>query len=227
MEELRKLHNNTKREFIQKTVKEGSTVLDVGSGRGGDLAKWKVVKARLTMIDPDPESIKEAIERSKNVFPEAKILLGDVTKAPPGPFDYICFNFSLQYCFKDQDYLRECIGAISTRLATGGMFFGVIPDAEKILRLPNKWTDPLGNTIERGPSIGKSGQRIGEMILVKVADGPYYASGYVPEPLLYFPKLVEICFEHKLALYEIKPFVPEKKGTITDIYVRFVFRKLR
>jgi SAM-dependent methyltransferase len=227
MEELRKLHNNTKREFIKTIVKEGSTVLDVGSGRGGDLAKWKAVKATLTMIDPDPESIKEAIDRSKNVFPEAKILVGDVTKAPLGPFDYVCFNFSLQYCFKDEAYLRECVRAISMRLAPGGMFFGVVPDAEKILRLPDKWTDPLGNTIERGPSIGKSGQRIGEMILVKLADGPYYASGSVPEPLLYFPKLVEICFEYKLALAEIKSFVKEKKGTVTDIYARFVFRKLR
>lgn len=227
MEELRKLHNNTKREFIKSIVKEGSSVLDVGSGRGGDLAKWKAVKSNLTMIDPDTESIKEAMDRSRNVFPSAQIMVGDVNKAPHGPFDYVCFNFSLQYCFKDEQYLRTCIRSVSDRLVAGGLFFGVVPDGEKILRLAEKWTDPLGNMIERGPSIGKSGQRIGEMILVKLSDGPYYAAGSIPEPLLYFSKLVEVCFDNKLALVEFKPFVKEKKETITDIYARFVFRKLR
>lgn len=228
MDTLRKLHNDRKREIIKTLVKtEGAKVLDVGGGRGGDLAKWKMVKADLTMIDPDPESVAEAVSRAKNVYPEATILVGDILTAPPGPFDYICFNFSLQYCFRDEDYFRQCIRAVSDRLAPGGLFFGVVPHAEKILTLPEEWKDSLGNKILRGPSIGKFGHRIGEMILVQLTDGPYYAAGPVPEPLCYYTKMIEVCFDNRLALAEFTPFVKEKKNTITDIYSKFVFRRLR
>jgi len=228
MDTLRKLHNDTKREIIKDVVQiHGARVLDVGSGRGGDLSKWKMVRAKLTMIDPDRDSVTEAKERAKNVYPEANIMVGDISEAPAGPFEYICFNFSLQYCFKDEDYLKKCIKEISDRLVPGGMFFGVAPDAEKILKLPEYWKDELGNTIQKGPSIGKHGHRIGEMILVRLADGPYYASGHVPEPMCYFTKLIEICFDNRLALLELKPFVREPKNTITDVYSKFIFRRLR
>jgi hypothetical protein len=65
------------------------------------------------------------------------------------------------------------------------------------------------------------------MILVQLADGPYYAEGPVPEPLCYYTKMIEVCFDNRLALVELTPFVKEKKNTITDIYSKFVFRRLR
>ncbi len=41
MEEIRKHHNDAKRALIQSVTKEGYHILDVGSGVGGDLMKWK------------------------------------------------------------------------------------------------------------------------------------------------------------------------------------------
>jgi hypothetical protein len=124
-------------------------------------------------------------------------------------------------------YMKQCIMAISQRLKPGGIFFGVVPDANKILKLPLEWKDSLGNEIKRGLSIGKGGPRFGEMILVRLADGPYYAAGAVPEPLAYKSKLVEICFDYNLTMVEWKPFITQSNGLISDIYSRFIFRKLR
>jgi len=227
MDKLRKLHNDIKRRLITGLVSKNSTVLDVGSGRGGDLAKWKAAGAKVTMIDPDVESVKEARQRATTVYPETYILMGDVCLAPDGPYDYICYNFSLQYIFKTESYMEECIDQIAKRLKPGGSFFGIAPNANRILDLPEKWTDSLGNTIERGPSIGKSGERCGEMILVRLAGGPYYAAGAIPEPLCYFNMLNRVCFKHRLALFTRVQMVKEPTGTISDIYDQFIFKKLQ
>ena len=40
MEEIRKNHNDAKRNLIQMVSKEGKHILDVGCGFGGDLQKW-------------------------------------------------------------------------------------------------------------------------------------------------------------------------------------------
>jgi hypothetical protein len=62
------------------------------------------------------------------------------------------------------------------------------------------------------------------MIIVKLADGPYYANGPIPEPLCYnqilFTKL-SLSFE----LVEWSSLVKGVQGTITDIYSRFIFKR--
>ena len=222
MEKLRQLHNDLKREFIMRSVRKNSLVLDVGAGRGGDLQKWRSVGARLYMCDPDEESLLEAMNRAVNVHPTTEFFKGDVLQAPGLEFDVVCYNFSLQYIFQSEDYARMCIQSISRLLKPGGKFMGVVPDATKILKRPIVWEG-----IERGPSIGKEGPRYGEMILVRFGDGPYYKNGAVPEPLCYKSLLVDLCFAAKMALIEWEPFSKEENGKITDIYSRFIFHKLK
>ena len=40
MEEIRRNHNEAKRQLIQSVAKNGQHILDVGCGFGGDLQKW-------------------------------------------------------------------------------------------------------------------------------------------------------------------------------------------
>ena len=63
MADLRKTHNNYKRQLIQKWIAPNSYVLDCGCGRGGDWWKWKAVGVRLVAIDPDHKSLDEAEKR--------------------------------------------------------------------------------------------------------------------------------------------------------------------
>ena len=226
MENLRRYHNDLKRAFILKNIKRGSKVLDVGSGRGGDLQKWRAVGAHLTMCEPDPDSLLEARNRAVVVFPECRFIKGDILKVPAEQYDYVCFNFSIQYIFRDDTYAKMCIQTIANLLRPGGKFIGVVPDAQKILEKPEKWKDDLGNMIERGPSIGKSEPKYGEMILVNFGDGPYYSQGAIPEPLCYRSLLVKLCMESRLLLTKWEPFAKEKNGRITDVYSQFIFERV-
>jgi len=224
MDELRRTHNNAKRNFIKSVAARGDLVLDVGCGRGGDLHKWKHVGVHLWGIDPDAESIKEAQERAKGMNYRAFFDVGDVHAAGIGPYDLVCYNFSLQYIFKSEQLFKSGIADIARRVKHGGYFVGVVPDAEKIIKLPCQWSDSLGNTITRGPSIGRG--NIGEMILVQLADGPYYAKGPVPEPLCYREKLVAEVEAWGFCLQQWKDMLPEQTGLVSDIYSTFIFRKI-
>ena len=221
MDKLRRYHNDLKRSFILKNVKHGSKVLDVGCGRGGDLQKWRAIGAHLTMCDPDNDSLIEARNRALIVFPECLFFKGDILIVPADRYDYVCYNFSLQYIFKDENYAKMSIQTIANMIKPGGKFIGVVPEAQKILDLPKKW-----KCIERGPSIGKDGPRYGEMILVNFEDGPYYSKGGIPEPLCYRSLLVRLCFEAGLVLVNWEPFSKEKNGEITDIYSQFIFERI-
>jgi len=218
------MHNDAKRRLIESQVLRGSVVLDVGCGRGGDLHKWK--NCIVYGVDPDPDSIAEANKRARECGYDswAKFSVGDIHDAPMLPFDIVCYNFSFQYLFKSTDFLRSSLVQIANRLRVGGKLIGVVPDAEYITRLPNKWSDKLGNTIERGPYSDIS-QQVGNMILVKVADGPYYSGGFIPEPLCY----KEFLFQEIGEMFELESWtkmVPETTGLITDIYSKFIFRRV-
>ena len=226
MENLRKYHNDLKRSFIIKNVKQGSKVLDVGSGRGGDLQKWRSVGARLTMCEPDEESLIEARNRALTVFPECLFFKGDILRVPVDQYDYVCYNFSLQYIFTEESYARVCIQTVSNLLRPGGKFIGVVPDAQKIMEKPQDWKDDLGNSIRRGWSIGKNEPKFGEMIIVNFGDGPYYSQGAIPEPLCYKTLLVQLCMEARMILIKWEPFAKEKNGRITDVYSQFIFERL-
>lgn len=218
------MHNDAKRCFIDNVVPKGSIVLDMGCGRGGDLHKWK--NCTVYGVDPDAESIKEAKKRSSECGYDswAKFSVGDIHNAPSMSFDIVCYNFSFQYLFKSMAFLRSSLQQIANRLRIGGKLIGIVPDASYITRLPNIWSDSMGNKIERGPHSDNC-QQVGNMILVQVVDGPYYAGGAIPEPLCY----KEILFQEIDGMFELESWtkmVSVCTGLITDIYSKFIFRRI-
>lgn len=223
MDALRKSHNHAKKKLISSVTEKRDRVLDVGCGRGGDLMKWKIVKARLTAVDPDPESIEEAKRRLEGMSYNADISVGDIRTCPKIQYDIVCYNFSLQYIFANHGLFTESIRAISERVDVGGLLIGTIPDSDKILSLPLKWSDSLGNTVERGPSTGRG--LVGEMILVKLVDGPYYKNNYVPEPIAYKSILIEELMKYGFVLINWNSMIRRPTGLISDIYSQFIFRK--
>lgn len=217
---LRALHNQLKSSFIFKHVPPHARVLDVGAGRGGDLAKWRAVHARLWACEPDPEALVEARRRAAYVYPAATLLAGDVLQAlaPAPAFDVVAFNFSAQYLFRDEAYASACVQRVAQLLRPGGRLIGVVPDAARILlRACPEVAVP--------PQAGGRGPRFGETVHVCVRDSPYYSSGAVEEPLCYRELLVQLCAAAHLRLLEWAPFGAERTGAITDTYATFVFEK--
>lgn len=225
---LRALHNQLKRRFILKHVPPHARVLDVGAGRGGDLAKWRAVRARLWTCEPDPAALAEARRRAAYVYPAATLLAGDVLQAlapapapapaAPAALDVVAFNFSAQYLFREEAYARACVQRVAQLLRPGGRLVGVVPDAARVLlRACPQVAVP--------PHAGGRGPRFGETVLVCMPGSPYYSSGAVEEPLCYRELFVQLCAAASLRLIEWAPFCAERMGTITDTYATFVFEK--
>jgi len=208
---MRRFHNQIKKDLITKWVKPKSFILDCGCGRGGDLWKWKDVDARVVAIDPDADSIQEAEERARTAQIGVWFLPpGDIRQAvSSGPFDVVCYNFSIQYIV---DSFEESIRAIKKSIKPGGFLIGVTP--EKSLIEGAKSPDSLGNTFEIH----------GSSVMVRIVDGPFYADGPRPEPLLEKSVLQQaLCPEFQCLVWEP---ISSKTGTMSDVYARFVFLRL-
>jgi SAM-dependent methyltransferase len=221
MDSIRKLHNNCKRDLITKWVKPSSYVLDCGCGRGGDLWKWKSAKVRLAAIDPDDESLDEAEKRSLDIGIDVCFLgRGDIRQAAfAGPFDVVCYNFSIHYIVDAWDL---SIKALSLSVKTGGLLLGITPDKGRAIGIADEngdFTDPLGNEFHIF-----QGQR---RMMVRLVDGPFYADGGREEPLLDPEDLIKALTINGFELLMWEPMLPAPNGYISDLYSKFVFRKIR
>ncbi len=222
MEELRKLHNNCKRKLILDWVHPGSVVLDCGCGRGGDWWKWRAARAKVAAIDPDVDSLKEAEERAYEMgFGVWFLGPGDVRQAAfAGPFDVVCYNFSLHYIFENEKTLADSLRAIKVAVNPGGLLIGIVPEkarAEFMADSNGNFVDELRNEFKIQ----------GDKLLVRLADGPFYADGPKEEPLLDGPILIEKLKNLGFDKLVWEPMLPSPNGLVSDLYTKFVFRNSR
>ena len=221
MDQLRRLHNDCKRNLILNWVKPGSHVLDCGCGRGGDLHKWNSIsKLEITAVDPDGDSLREATKRASESGYKIRFLPpGDITTAVGwGPYDVVCYNFSLHYIFETTDVYTRSIRALAQSVKTGGYLIGITPDntrLQSILDSSSKFRDRLGNTLERK----------NDRLLVNLTDGPYYAQGPKEEPILDKNLFVSSMLENGFKMIMWEPMLKKPNGLVSDIYSQFVFVK--
>jgi SAM-dependent methyltransferase len=222
MADLRKTHNNYKRQLINQWVKNDMYVLDCGCGRGGDWWKWQAARVRLAAIDPDNDSLDEAERRAHEMGLNVWFLgQGDIRQAAfAGPFDVVCYNFSLHYIFENESVLEHSLKAIKVALKPGGLLIGITPEkarAESMVNSNGLFRDKLGNEF----------RILGDRLSVRLSDGPFYADGAKEEPLLDGPILIQklkaLGFERRMW----EPMVPRPTGLISDLYTKFVFVNAR
>lgn len=218
MADIRKVHNNYKRQLINQWVKNDNYVLDCGCGRGGDWWKWQAARVRLAAIDPDHDSLDEAERRAREMGLNVWFLgQGDIRQAAfAGPFDVVCYNFSLHYIFENELVLEHSLKAIKVALKPGGLLIGITPEkarAESMVNSNGLFRDKLGNEF----------RIIGDRLSVRLSDGPFYADGAKEEPLLDGPILIQklkaLGFERRMW----EPMVPRPTGLVSDLYTKFVF----
>jgi SAM-dependent methyltransferase len=220
MDALRRTHNAAKRDLIQLFVTPGSNVLDCGCGRGGDLWKWKAAGVNVYAIDPDEESLEEAEHRAFEMGLGVSFLgTGDIRHAAfAGPFDVVCYNFSIHYIV---DNFAESVKAIAAAVRPGGLLIGITPDKARALLIANQFgyfKDRLDNEFQ----IHQGGRRLN----VKLSDGPFYADGAKDEPLLDSTVLIEALGAMGFDLVTWEPMLKRPNGLISDLYSRFAFRKI-
>jgi ubiquinone/menaquinone biosynthesis C-methylase UbiE len=211
MEAIRRAHNQCKRILINEHVRPTDQILDCGCGRGGDWHKWKSIGyQRLVGVDPEIESLKEAEKRANEMGMRHMMLVhGDIHDVQNlGPFDVVCYNFSIQYILET---IEESCEAIANVVRPGGKLIGITPDFARIVNF--KSPDALGNTIKLIDSMH---------VEVKLTDGPFYADGPREEPIMDQDILVEV-LRPWFDLVSWKPMMQGKTGIISDIYSTFVF----
>ena len=216
MEEIRKNHNNAKRDLIQSTTLDGQHILDVGCGFGGDLQKWHKCGANINMCDPEPEALLEAKSRAKNMHMRVNFYEGDIHACPKRKFDVVCFNFSLHYIFASRELFFSSIHEIKKRMKPGGSLIGIIPDSEKIIfKTPH--LDEMGNFFKLKDH-GNGG--FGEKLFVNLVDTPYYAEGPKSEPVAYKDLLVTHLEELGVKLQSWEGL---EGNPISELYSKFIF----
>jgi SAM-dependent methyltransferase len=219
--DLRKLNNYLKREFIGSFALKDAHVLDMGCGAGGDFHKWReALVGHLVAADPSSGAIAEARKRRHHGPDSLEFVTGEIGRVPVRPYDFIFWNFSLQYTFDSEDHLDKTIREMVTRSHPGTIIAGVIPDSHRIFMLPvNFYEDFSGNQVIKGKVNGE----IGDQVSFFVKGAPYYRRGPIEEPVAWRDLLVTRMDKAGFELDHWGPFSTQTTGLLTDLYSTFAF----
>ncbi len=139
LENMRLLANDIKREMINSV--KGKTVVDIGSGVGGDIFKYsKTGVKQLFLIEPSEKNIEEMNNR---IYNNKKHLrgIGDIKMLKAGgeeyrkicsfvnkKVDFINMFFSLTFFFKNEKMLNNLVETVDCLLENDGTFMGTVMD---------------------------------------------------------------------------------------------------
>jgi SAM-dependent methyltransferase len=163
LESFRSLCNGLKASVIESSVqamKESKgksprfSVLDVGSGRGGDLAKWCRYRPRLYLgVDASSTSVEEAKLRHQKLVTDGRGGLvasfstvdvrSDKLPLADGSLDIASLQFSLQYAFDTEAGAVNLIGELSRVLRPGGIVVAIFPDGDRVASILSSSTSSL------------------------------------------------------------------------------------
>ncbi|XP_050399183.2 mRNA cap guanine-N7 methyltransferase [Patella vulgata] len=202
------------------------TVLDLCSGKGGDLLKWrkgginKLVCADIaaTSVEQSEGRYNEMAEKSRydrhspKIF-EAEFIAADCTKEilkerfkdPSMLFDLTCCQFSFHYSFESQPQAEMMLRNACECLKPGGYFIGTTPNCNELVkRLRNSADNSFGNDVYKitFPNTDKS------TFPLFGAKYDFHLEGVVdcPEFLVYFPLLEKLAEKYGMKLIKKVPF---------------------
>jgi mRNA (guanine-N7-)-methyltransferase len=139
MNEVFKFHNNLKRKYINKYA--GTNLLDLASGRGGDLLKWRDNPKIKNVVgfDINEKSVKEAKRRYVTIKIKKGLKavfyvkdLGKDSVSDIGTFDIITCNFAFHYFFKSPKTLETILQTISSSSKKGTIFIATLFDGNLV-----------------------------------------------------------------------------------------------
>lgn len=245
---LRNFNNWVKSVLIGETLqqlREGRernqgpfTVLDLCSGKGGDLLKWKKGNIdHLVCVDIAATSVEQCESRYREMrnrgggrghYNEkqfsAEFLVADCTKKrlkemykdPDQKFDVVSCQFSFHYSFESFPQARVMMRNAAECLKPGGYFIGTTPSAyELVRRLRESPDNSFGNEVYRVTFEDCDKEKL-----------PLYGARYnfhlegvvdCPEFLVYFPLLEKLAKQFGLRLV--------KKTRFDDFFQEFSDKK--
>ena len=125
------------------------SVLDLGSGKGGDLAKWSRHRPRRFIgVDVSSESVREAEQRHMSLLRDGRLSTSAIfhcldaskEKLPceDGSISIASAQFSLQFFFSDEASISHVLSEAARVLCPGGVFVAMLPDGDRIVSAMQK-----------------------------------------------------------------------------------------
>ncbi len=233
MDEVFKFHNYIKRKFINKY--SGTNLLDLASGKAGDLLKWRdnLNIKKVVGYDINSESVKEAKRRYRTLKNKKGLKatfyvkdLGKESVSDIGTFDIITSNFALHYFFKNSGTLNTIRHTIDSCSKKGTIFIATLFDGNLV---PN--TIKFDNfEIKRIDS--KSKANYGNEISVYIKDSVLSVPEieYLVKPSFLINKMSSINFElietNSFEKYYTKNFnLSDEEKIFSSLNRVYVFRK--
>nr|QBK85526.1 MAG: mRNA capping enzyme [Marseillevirus LCMAC101] len=163
---MRKYHNEVKMDMLSKNFAPGQTIMDIGSGRGGDISKWsKLGLKRVYAVEPDEETEESLEEFNKRLEQDKETVQRENTKNGL-PFTYpivevlnygaektgrikrkikedktfldgIVAFFSLTFFPKNEKMYRGLLNTLDL-LPAGGKFVGIVLSGDEVKTLLDK-----------------------------------------------------------------------------------------
>ena len=149
---MRKYHNIEKKKLLESNFSKGDIIIDIGSGRGGDIGKWKKLGlSKVFVIEPNEENLQELLKRKETFvvnpgekMPDIEVIV-DKDGNQVGAEDTetikeyikktkingIVAFFSLTFFTENMDKYNSLINTISSILPPGGRFIGIVMDGER------------------------------------------------------------------------------------------------
>lgn len=140
---LFKFHNQIKRQLYNTYTNDIDNLLEIGSGKCGDLNKWISNKIKnVVCYDIDYSSIEEGKRRVNSIkgyVPKVEFnvldLSKNIIKNPIIHFDIVSAMFCFHYFFESEQTFNTVITSIKNNLKPGGIFIGTIFDGYSLLNL--------------------------------------------------------------------------------------------
>lgn len=220
--QLRSFNNWVKSVLIQEAIKLNKSrrnqfsVLDLASGKGGDIQKWLPNSPKLIiMCDISDKAIEEAkvrFEKEKEKNEEMKtraeffvtdVFSDDLIKTIGKkilPVNIVSSQFAIHYAFETEDKARSLIQNISKALKPGGIFIATTTDATKLF---DKNKSTFGNEYYEVKFKTEPKMDYGSKYSFKLTG----AVDYLDEFLVPIPLLTALCEENDMEIIAIENFL--------------------
>ncbi|ORZ34354.1 guanine-N(7)-methyltransferase domain-containing protein [Catenaria anguillulae PL171] len=229
---LRAFNNWVKAVLMNRFLRSGLHLLDIGCGKGGDLNKYNKARiAQLYAFDVASVSIDQATERYRQMHRpwfKAQFQALDCYNDSIEPYmprgasvGAVSMQFCAHYAFQSEKQVRIMLENVSRWLAPGGYYFGTVPDANVLVR-----------KLRASPGL-EYGNSIYKIRFVQKDAYPVYGHEYsflledaiddCPEYLIHWPSFVRLAAEYGLEQVEhtnFHPFYHEQADKFRDLLVR-------
>lgn len=132
---LRKFHNDIKRTMFAKYTKGISNLLEIGSGKSGDIAKAidnnvkNIVGYDIneSSINEGKRRVAELKKKSRGKFPNVTLYVKDLSRSiikHDNQFDVVSAQFCFHYFFESKETFDTVMQSIENNLKVGGYFIG-------------------------------------------------------------------------------------------------------